>query len=170
MRVRRESILILELKENLSQASLAFILLASVSFGIGIFLFAYLSADVNSRLGDTTNIYSMEADPADNSGVRFSLSWSNELLKISTSDRHIFNVDVKRIDSKATQDLVDYLKAQISRQLLSTTLSKRFRWHPPVLLAVSEELKYIHLRPVLYALARAGISQYAFETVIHRKK
>jgi hypothetical protein len=31
-------------------------------------------------------------------------------------------------------------------------------------LAVDQKLKYIHLRPVIYALAEARIAKYGFET------
>ena len=33
-----------------------------------------------------------------------------------------------------------------------------------VVLAIDQKLKYSHIRPILYALAEAGINQYAFET------
>ena len=33
-----------------------------------------------------------------------------------------------------------------------------------VVLAVDQSLKYLHIQPILAALAQAGISDYAFET------
>ena len=82
-----------------------------------------------------------------------------------TDDRKRFGWDLSDVNQLQIEDLTRYLKGRVKKQIMNAgrTLSAN-TVQTTAVLAVDVELKYIHVRPVLHALAQARISHYGFET------
>jgi hypothetical protein len=138
---------------------------ALIAFGLVIVLRGHLFQGFNHRLGTEANVIEMEAAPLRSPGIWMSVTQSGDKILIVTDDHQSFTMPLTAPSLSSMRPLIRYLDERAREIAFKTTLdmevdSERIR----AVLAVDQKLKYIHIRPLLYALAEAKISHYGFET------
>lgn len=153
------------LRERLQDPLVWFPFPALIAFGLVIILRGHLFSGVNHRLGTEANVVELSAEPLRSPGIWMSITQSGNDILIVTDDRRLFKVPLAAPNVESLAPFVSYLNQRTRANAFKTTLdleldADRIR----VVMAVDQELKYIHIRPILYALAEAKISNYGFET------
>jgi hypothetical protein len=86
---------------------------------------------------------------------------------IVTSPSHSFSWPAANPSAESTQALRDWLKKEAQRILEHTAHSGLADpRRAEALLSVEQTMSYGQVKPVIYALAEAGISSYSFETAL----
>ena len=153
------------MRERLSEPILWFPFPALIGFGLVIILRGHLLGGFNYRLGTRADVVHLQAEPLRGPGIWLSIYQDKDKLVLLTDDHNRFEWPLGVRDMKALKPLITYLNQRSREEAFKATLSMeadadRIR----AILAVDQELKYIHIRPVLFALVEAKISNYGFET------
>jgi hypothetical protein len=123
----------------------------------------------NPRMGHPANILAFPAPSQPDSSIWMSVTPVGDDIVVTTSDRQVFRwaQDVRSVSD--IKPFVDHLKAMVRIEiegavlLNSLTIAKT-----RAVIAADQQLKYLHIRPIIYALAEAGIARYGFETLSPR--
>lgn len=138
---------------------------ALISFGLVLTLTAHVVSGTNPRMGNPADIISFPAPARKDSAIWLSATPIDDKIVVTTSDRRIFRWSQKLQNVSEVEPLVRYLKERVAAEITSAALMGRaFTTQTSAVIASDQRLKYLHIRPLLYALAEAGIAQYAFET------
>lgn len=153
------------MRERLSEPLLWFPFPALIAFGLIIVLRAHIFSGFNHRLGTEANVLELDAEPLRSPGIWMAVTQDNEKILIVTDDHQRFTFPLASPDLETLRPLIKYLNARAHQIAFKSTLDlqvdeDRIR----AVLAVDQKLKFIHIRPLLYALAEAKISSYGFET------
>lgn len=153
------------MRERLSEPLLWFPFPALIAFGLVIVLRGQLFSSFNHRLGTEANVMEMQAEPLRSPGIWLSITQLGNDILIITDDHKRFTVPLAAPNVEALTPLVRYLDERVRQLAFKSTLDlnldqDRIR----AVLAIDQKLRYIHVRPILYALAEAKISSYGFET------
>lgn len=153
------------MRERLSEPLLWFPFPALIAFGLVIVLRGQLFAGFNHRLGTEANVVEMPAEPLRSPGIWLSITQRDNDILIITDDHKSFRVPLAAPNVEALQPLVHYLDQRVRDIAFKSTLDLKVdQDRIRAVLAVDQKLRYIHVRPILYALAEAKISNYGFET------
>lgn len=155
------------LKERLQKPLMWFPFPALIAFGLVIVLRGHLFSGFNHRLGTEASVIELNSEPLRSPGIWMSITQSGNDILIVMDDHQQFRVPLATPNIEALNPLIKRLKERARTNAFKTSLDltvdiDRIR----VVLAVDQKLKFIHLRPILYALAEAKISNYGFETRI----
>lgn len=158
---------LLGLKERLQEPILWFPFPALIAFGLVIILRGHLLTGLNPRLGARVDVIQYDAKNLPDGGIWLGIFQDGKQVLVVTSDRRRFSWPIDSQDLKDIAPLVSYLKNQVKKESYSTAIKLESNLtRTTAVLAVDQKLKYIHLRPVIYALAEARIAKYGFETRI----
>ena len=124
---------------------------------------------INPRLGHNADVIRLDAPSYVDTPIWLSISATSNELTISTADRNVFRLPLQKASDfshpESTKSLVDYLKHKVASEIEASAIAKDPRGHRLMaVLAVDQRLTYKHIRPVLYALSAAHITEYGFET------
>jgi hypothetical protein len=156
---------LLNLKERLQEPILWFPFPALIAFGLVIILRGHLLTGLNPRLGARVDVIQYDAKNLPDGGIWLGVFQDGKQVLVVTSDRRRFSWPIDSKDMKDTQPLVQYLQGRVRKEAYSTAIKLESNLtRTTAVLAVDQKLKYIHLRPVIYALAEARIAKYGFET------
>jgi hypothetical protein len=157
------------MRERLSEPLHWYPFPAMIGFTLVLILGGHLLTDLNPRLGARVDILPFDAPRHRDGGIWLGLYPKDDQLHIVTSDRQKFTWPLDSQQMSAVQPLVDYLNQKVQQEIYGTALKMESTvTRTTAVLAVDQRLRYFHIRPVIYALARARISQYGFETrIIH---
>ena len=138
---------------------------ALIGFGLVAIFSSYLLPGLNPRLGSPSRVMELPARPQVTGSIWLGLYVKDGKFNVVTDDRKRFGWDLSDVNQLQIEDLTRYLKGRVKKQIMNAgrTLSAN-TVQTTAVLAVDVELKYIHVRPVLHALAQARISHYGFET------
>ena len=138
---------------------------ALISIVLVLLFTGHLIPKLNPRLGNPADILPFTAPPAEEGPIWLSVSLINQKVIVTSDNREVFTWDAWSRNVDTAKPLIDFLHNRIKNITLSTSLRKKANSSESlVILAVDQGLKYLHLKLILYALASAGISEYAFET------
>ena len=157
------------MRERLIEPVLWFPFPALIGFGLVIILRGQLLTGFNHRVGTRADVVNLQASPLTTPGIWLSIYQEDEKLILVTDDHQRFSLPLAARDLTDMKPLIQYLKGRSADEAFKATLSleadsARIR----AVLAVDQKLKYIHIRPILFALAEARISNYGFETrIVH---
>lgn len=158
---------LLGLKERLQEPILWFPFPALVAFGLVIILRGHLLTGLNPRLGARVDVIQYDAQNIPDGGIWLGVFQDGKNVLVVTSDRRRFSWPIDSDSMKDVEPLVSYLKNRVKKEAYSTAIKMESNLtRTTAVLAVDQKLKYIHLRPVIYALAEARIAKYGFETRI----
>ena len=132
---------------------------------LSLLFIGYVLSNINPRLGHTADVLPFKTAHAFDDSIWASVILRNGVLRVTTEDRKHFswNALSKNIDD--VREFSEYLKNRVLEITVSASLSKKVTLgQTHVILAVDQNLNYAHIKPIIYALAEAGISDYAFET------
>jgi len=138
-----------------------------IAIGMVLLLTGHLVFAINPRMGHPASLINFPAQMRPDSAIWFSMTPIDHDIVITTNDRLIFRWPQNLAPAQATQPFVAYLRRRVANEIDSAALLKRAPSTPmTVVIAADQRLKYLHLRPILAALAEAGITSYAFETLV----
>jgi hypothetical protein len=153
------------LKERLQEPILWFPFPALIAFGLVIILRGHLLTGLNPRLGARVDVIQYDAQNLPDGGIWLGVFQDGQQVLVVTSDRRRFSWPIDSQNMKDIDPLVTYLKGRVKKEAYSTAIKlESNQTRTTAVLAVDQKLKYIHLRPVIYALAEARIAKYGFET------
>ncbi len=156
---------LLGLKERLQEPVLWFPFPALIAFGLVIILRGHLLTGLNPRLGARVDVIQYDAKNLPDGGIWLGVFQDGKDVIVVTSDRRRFRWPIDSKDMKDIDPLVTYLQNRVKKEAYSTAIKLESNLtRTTAVLAVDQKLKYIHLRPVIYALAEARIAKYGFET------
>lgn len=167
MKVRSQAayIAFMGAKQRLREASSWFPLPALFSFFLVMLLTTHIAVSTNPRVGQPAAVLPLTAEPSEDSAIWLSVIINGDDLVVSDNYRTVFRwpKDVRNLEGIAP--FIEHLKNRKAAEIKAATLANRISsYQTKVLIAVDQNLKYSHFRPLLYALAEAGISDYGFET------
>jgi hypothetical protein len=153
------------LKERLQEPVLWFPFPALIAFGLVIILRGHLLTGLNPRLGARVDVIQYDAKNLPDGGIWLGVFQDGKNVLVVTSDRRRFSWSIDSQNMKDVEPLVTYLHGRVKKEAYSTAIKLESNLtRTTAVLAVDQKLKYIHLRPVIYALAEARIAKYGFET------
>ena len=144
---------------------------ALIAFGLVIILAGHLLTDLNPRLGSKTDPIQLNTKPFPDGSIWMALNIDNDSVVVSTADRKKFVWPSQNTTMSQLEEFISYLKDKTQEETnRSVRLLESSRVRSTVVIAVDQNAKYIHIRPVIYALAEAGVSKYGFETRIMKER
>ncbi len=136
-----------------------------IAFGLVLILTGHILFGTNPRAGNPANIISFPSEPRKDSAIWISVTPIDDQIVVTTNDRKVFKWRQQVRTVEELGPFVGYLKARVASEIQAAALAKQgLRKQVTTVIAADQRLKYLHVRPIIYALAEAGISQYAFET------
>lgn len=154
-------------RERLIEPLLWFPFPALIGFGLVIILRGHLLTGFNHRLGTRADVVHLNAETLTAPGIWISIYQDKDQLVLVTDDHNRFMWPLGTRDMKTLKPFIDYLNKRTAEAAFKQTLSLEIeKDRTRAVLAVDQKLKYIHIRPILFALVEAKISNYGFETRI----
>jgi hypothetical protein len=136
-----------------------------LSFVLVILFTSHAVFGTAPRLGNPANLLTFQGEPFKMGTIWFSVTPIDDEIVVTTEDRKVFrwSQHVRKLDE--IKPFTDYLVAKSREAVLSSTLAKDgLKRSTKAVIAADQRLKYLHFRPILYALAAAKITKYGFET------
>lgn len=136
-----------------------------ISFGLVLLLTAHIVFGTNPRAGSPADVIPLPAKAQQDSALWFSVTPIDDDIVVTTGDRKVFRWPQDVRGMKELQPFVAFLKQRAADEITSAVLAGQVRLsQSQAVIAADQRLRFVHIRPILYALAEAGISLYAFET------
>jgi len=130
-----------------------------------IVLLAFVMRGVDSRAGNPAVPLVFPAPLQEDTAIWISVTPIGEEVVITTNDRQVFRVPQQPTDDKAYQEFNAWLRGRTRSEALSAGIAGNYRLkQTKVIIRADQHLKYLHVRPLLYSLAAAGVTRYGFET------
>lgn len=137
-----------------------------LAFGLQLILTAHILFSTNPRLGHPAEVVRYPSNPSRDSSIWISVTTREKNTIITTNDRKIFKWAESSRSMDGLKDFTLYLRRRMVEEIQTAALVQRaLRSQTRVVIAADRNLKYSHIKPIIYALAQAGISNYAFETL-----
>lgn len=136
-----------------------------ITMGLVLLLTGHLVMATNPRMGHPASLIEFPAAARPDSALWFSMTPIGQEIVITTNDRRVFRWPQQLTSAAPTQPFVDYLRRRVAEEIEAAALLKQaLSTQTTVVIAADQRLRYLHLRPVIAALAAAGITSYALET------
>ncbi|MCX6119378.1 MAG: hypothetical protein NT027_17705 [Proteobacteria bacterium] len=130
-------------------------------------LMIFVALETNKRIKSLATPLILSGEPTTSPAMWFSIAPHEKGLAISSSDgAHFFIESQSQNGAPQNQfkEFEEHLRSRTKQVLGDVVLANRMDSNSAfVVLSVDESLTYAHVRPVIYALANAGISKYGFE-------
>ncbi len=111
-----------------------------------------------------------ESAPAVDHALWLSIGISESTITVNTASGETFRWPVEGPSQKDYEVFEKYMKAWAKRHLQNVVRSGQITADTNLAaIAIDQKLTYHHVRPVIYALAAAGVSKYGFETRLPQK-
>lgn len=141
-----------------------------IPIGIIMILSAFVPLEVNSRLFSRARPLQLSGDEAPPTNLWFAVSPTESGISITSKDGKVFELNSAVPVDKRAEEFRSYLVERKEELIRTNVLANHIDPNTSlVVLSADERLTYFHLRPVVYALASAGITRYAFEGRIIKK-
>ena len=138
---------------------------AAISFFLVLLLTAHVIFGTTSRLGTPSDVITFPSETRKDSAIWMSVTPIGKEVVVATADRKVFRWPLEVHGMEPLAPFVSYLKAAVAKEIEAAALQKAAYQHQTTaVIAADQRLKYLHIRPLLYAFAAAGIADYAFET------
>jgi hypothetical protein len=136
-----------------------------ISFMLVLLLTSHVLFGTNPRTGQPADVLSFPAKPARDSAIWFSVTPIGGDVVVATNQREVFRWRQDAHDLAPLKDFVAYLRRRVETEVEAAVLQKAAGENQAnVVIAADQRLKFLHMRPILHALAEAGIAHYSFET------
>lgn len=137
---------------------------ALIPVGIIVILSAFIPLEINPRLFSQAKPLQISGPEAPPTSLWFAVAPTKEGISISTTDGKSFELKNDEREKERGEAFREYLSERKKELIKEKTLANRVDDQSTlVVLSADERLTYFHLRPVIYALASAGVTRYAFE-------
>jgi hypothetical protein len=154
-----------EMKERLREPLHWFPYPFFLPFALILVFTAHIFFAINPRMGNPADILTFPAETHKDGPFWLSVTPIGDDVVVTTGDRKVFRWSQNVRSVADLHDLTEYLKKRVEDELLAVGLvGKASKSQTSAVLAVDQRLKYLHIRPIIYALAEAKITHYSFET------
>lgn len=142
---------------------------AVVLVGLGCAIKAFDAA--NPRLSQAAHPVVLEgSEEGSMGGIWLSMSANGENIMVTTDDKQAFEWPLdpeEGLDSEGYEQFTDFLRDRRKKVVEDLVLSmdrRDIESGTRAVISVDERLTYAHFKPVMLAMANAGIRSYGFET------
>ncbi len=136
-----------------------------ISFALVLIFTGHVLFGTNPRAGNPANIISFPSETRKDSAIWLSVTPIGDEIVVTTADRKVFRWRREVRSLSELKSFSAYLKGRVADEVQGAAMAKHaLASQVSAVIAADQRLKYLHVRPIIYALAEAGISQYAFET------
>ena len=155
---------LINMKERLTASNIWYPYPALFSFALVILLNGQILISLNPRLGNPATPSVLKGEQSYEGAIWMSVSYAKSTIIVTTYDRKIFTWPEAITDLGEMKAFVSYLESKRDNIAHFTSMQKSISVpESTVVLAVDHALKYAHIKPILYTLARLGFANYAFE-------
>lgn len=138
---------------------------AAISFFLVLLLTAHVIFGTSSRLGTPSDVITFPSETRKDAAIWISVTPIGKEIVVATADRKVFRWPQEVRGMEPLAPFIKYLKGAVAKEIEAAALQKVvFEHQTTAVIAADQRLKYLHVRPLLYAFAAAGIAEYAFET------
>jgi biopolymer transport protein ExbD len=149
------------LRENLSKGERGVPVALFIPVGFIALLMVFVALETNQRIKSLASPMTLEGEPAKETSLWYSIAPVEDGLLIAGNDGQSFNVSAT---GEGYQEFENHLMERRKQLISDLTLANRMDGNSTfVILSVDEQLTYAQVRPVVYSLAKAGITKYGFE-------
>lgn len=159
----------LELKELVLLETPWFVLYSLIPFLMSIVIFGYIIPNINFKIGIPINMLEINEYSNTTQTTKFPTSiWIgvkiiNQDVLIVTDERKIFKWKYDT-ENPNMSEFIKYLQKRTKFKLFTQVLLHTNDTEPiRVGIACDENIRFFHIKPIILALAEAGISDYYFE-------
>jgi hypothetical protein len=139
---------------------------AVIAFGLITLLTAHLTLSTSARMGHPTTLLSFPSEPRADGAIWFSVTPIGNDIVVASASRRVFRWPQNARNTEAAAAFIVWLRQRAQQEIEAAALLNRARpVQATAVIAADQTLKFVHLRPILYALAEAGITHYGFETL-----
>ena len=132
--------------------------------GFVILLGLYTALSVNPRIQSIGKPVELSGPEAGDARLWIGVAARNEMVVIKGNDGRVFTWPLKGPSAQELSQFEKYLHERVHDIIVDGTLADRLEKSTiQAVISVDEKLNFHHVRPVLYALASARITHYAFE-------
>lgn len=136
-----------------------------IPVGLAVVVLVKSMIGTNPRHGNPADILPFNAAPAQEASIWFSVTPIGREIVVTTAERQVFRWPQQLKDNAALQPFTDWLKKKVANEIETTALSKKTSsYQTTAVIAPDQSLKFLHVKPILYALAEARVRSYAFES------
>jgi len=154
-------------KERLTEIDSVSGFVLLIPFLAVIVLSLFTSLETNTRLHAVGKPMEHATTEVADHELWLSVAAKGGKIIVTTSDSNVFEWSEGGPTQREALALTDYLKSRVKDLIIGTVRTGQVSQESlTASVAVDQSLTYQHIRPLLYALADAGISRYGFETRI----
>lgn len=130
----------------------------------------FVAFESSARVKSRVQSFNYSADPAQDHMMWMSIGLAGDNIIIKTSNNHMFKWASAGPSVSEFKSFEDFMKTWAQDHLNKTVRRGQITVDTNVAaLSVDQRLTFHHIRPVIYALATAGVSRYGFETRLDEK-
>lgn len=138
---------------------------ALISVGLTAILVAQIFTTVNPSLKRAVNPILLESPDISMKNIVVNVYMKNENVIVQMEDGSRAGISPNAIQEEDVESLKALFMNRISKEIRSAIVKRRsYQEQFTAVLAVDQTLKFQHMRPILIALASAGITDYGFQT------
>lgn len=139
---------------------------AVIAFGLITVLIAHVALSTSIRMGHPATLLSFPSEARPDGAIWFSVTPMGNDIVVASASRRVFRWPQNARTTEPAAAFIDWLKLRSQQAVEAAALLNRASAvQATAVIAADQTLKYVHLRPILYALAEAGITHYGFETL-----
>ncbi|MGE0171592.1 MAG: hypothetical protein AB7T49_02355 [Oligoflexales bacterium] len=154
------------MQSRLSVSPSCFPLVSAISFGLFVLCCTYVLPSVTYKMYSMADRPVVAAKPTPEGPIYISLAPYKDKVVVTVNQKN-FHMNSEKATSKDMEQLVSFLKEKTREQMIKVGLELQIDpQRTEAVLAVDRRLKYIHVQPIIAALAQAKIYRYGFETII----
>jgi biopolymer transport protein ExbD len=152
-------------RDRIQNSSSYLVYTVFISFGLAILISFKTLSLLNPRVGLQAQPPLYQAQSLKEGAIWLSLSASDRKLFIRTEDQQSIEVDLGEEGENQFESLQLYLNNEVEKKIESAVLMGELKRSSLfAILSVDRTLRFEAVAPVIEVLAKAGISNYGFET------
>lgn len=140
--------------------------LAIIPFFLVTLLNGYTLLTASVRMGHPSTLPPFPAESQKNGAIWFSVTPIGKEIVVATASREVFKWNQNSRGIQDSRKFINWLKKRVEQEIESASLLNQVNsTRASVVISADQTLTFAHLRPIIYGLAEAGVSRYAFETL-----
>lgn len=156
-------------KERLGIFANLFPFPALIPFGLVLIFCGSLIPTLNPRIGSPADVIPMSSMDEKEGSIWFAVRAIGDEVVVTAPNKRIFRWPSKIEDPRELDPFRSYLRQRVTNEIQMAVLAKRVtKAQLSAVIAADQRCRYLHLRPIIQALAEVGISDYGFETIINK--
>jgi len=150
---------------RIKNTDFSYLLFPLISFALVLIFTAYISNGLNHRAGNPSHPTDYKTPPLEDLPLWFSVTPIGDEIIVTTSNGIVFKWPQQVTDLQSLKGFIEEIRKMSFNEIATASLINRsYTNHATVVISADRNLTYAHLKPIIFALAEAGISHYALET------